>query len=323
MDMNLTNAVKHLELSIGKTPLVELDRLMPSQTFNIFGKMELLNPGGSMKDRAAISMIKDGILNGNINSQSILVESSSGNMGISLARMARYLSLEFICVVDERTNSRTISIIQAYGAKVIVIKSQTVNSENLLKARLAKVQDIVRKNPRAYWLNQYQNISNSKGYHSLMEELAQQISRIDFIFCATGTCGTIRGISDYIAQRNLKTKLIAVDAKGSTIFGGKQGTRNIPGHGSSITPPLLEKSKILDVIKISDLEAVLGCAKLLSSEGILAGGSTGAIVSALEKYQNQIGDNSNIAFLIADSGERYLDTIYNRSWVKNKFGHIL
>jgi N-(2-amino-2-carboxyethyl)-L-glutamate synthase len=156
-----------------------------------------------------------------------------------------------------------------------------------------------------------------------MDEIANQLNKkVDFLFCAVSTFGTIRGCHGYITKNNMSTKIIAVDAKGSILLGGLPGKRLIPGLGAGMIPDLCDPSVADDFFLITDLECVVGCRQLVKKESILAGGSTGAIVMAIDKFKSQIKENSNCVFIIHDRGERYLDTIYSDEWVSSNFGDV-
>ncbi len=306
--------------AIGSTPLVRLSKLYPDFRGEIYAKLEFTNPGGSMKDRPAFNMIEKQVYTGHLKRGDVVVESSSGNMGIGLAQACQYFGLGFICITDQRTNMQTIEVLRSLGAKVIIIHENDVPpGGSLLESRLDRVQNLIEKNPKYYWPNQYGNPHNPEAYQAMMREIELQLGEpFDYIICATGTCGTIRGCSDYIKERGLTTKVVAVDAIGSAIFGQEPARRLIPGHGSSRRPDLYRSDMFDDVEFADDRDCVIGCRKLLHDEGIFAGGSTGAIVSALEVLTTRIKPGSKIVIIIPDRGERYVDTIYNDHWV-NKY----
>lgn len=306
-----------LEGLIGNTPLVRLERLFPDRPGFIYGKMEMLNPGGSMKDRPAFNIIKSAVDAGDIKPGGTVIESSSGNMGIGLAQACRYFGLNFICVVDPRANGQNIAIMRAFGARIETVEDKGTY-DSLLAARISRVHELLQRTPGAFWSNQYENMHNPDAYASMMDEIVTDIGSMDVLFCATGTCGTLRGCTDYIAKHNLPTKVMAVDARGSVIFGGQAGERLIPGHGSSITPPLLQPGSATKVFRVSDAESVEGCRMLFDRESIMAGGSTGAIVHALQSWQKNITTKMKVVIIIGDRGEHYLDTIYNDAWVAQK-----
>ncbi|UZR98490.1 2,3-diaminopropionate biosynthesis protein SbnA [Chondrinema litorale] len=302
--------------TIGKTPLVKLERLCSNTELNIYGKLEAFNPGGSIKDRTAKQLISHAINTGKLQYGDTVIESSSGNMAIGLAQACLYYGLNLIVVVDPLVNQHTVKILKAYGAKIEMVK-EPAPIGGFLTARLNKVNELLDRVKNSFWPNQYSNPQNPIAHHQTMREIAESLSRnVDYLFAATSTCGTLMGCADYIEKNNLSTKIIAVDAAGSVIFGQPAGKRKIPGHGAGRPSNFLERDKISDVVHITDEECVIGCKRLLEKEAILCGGSSGAVVSALIKKLPYIPKRSTCALIFCDRGERYLDTIYNKEWVK-------
>lgn len=309
--------------AIGHTPIIRLNKAIPDAKFQLYMKMEGLNPGGSAKDRSALSMMRQGISEGKINHDTVIIESSSGNLGISLAQICRYLNLRFICVVDRKTTDQNLKILRAYGVEIDMIDKPDPISGEYLKVRIDRVNELLRTIKGSYRPNQYANIYNPKGHYQTMAEIANAFdNRVDYVFCATSTCGTMRGCVEYVREHDLKTKVIAVDAIGSVIFGGTSCKRIIPGHGAAITPALYEPDLVEEYIQVSDADCVRGCRKLMNYEGVLAGGSTGAILTAIEYYKDMIEDGATCVMIMHDKGERYLDTIYSNEWVREKLGEI-
>lgn len=309
--------------AIGNTPLVELKKLYPGLHFRLLGKLETLNPGGSMKDRAALSMLQKALDTGKINENTVIVESSSGNMGIGLAQACSYLGLRFICVVDTKTTTQNLKILRAYGTEISRVTEPDPVTEEFLPARLNRVRSLLSAIQNSYWPNQYANCSNSLAHYKTVEEILTEVDgKLDYLFCATSTCGTLRGCAEYVKQRRTGTKVIAVDAIGSVIFGGGKGSRLIPGHGSGIVPQLYGPDLADRVVLVSDLDCVIGCRRLVQREAILAGGSTGGIVSALARVKDDIHEGASCVMIFPDKGERYLDTIYDDDWVAEHFGDV-
>jgi cysteine synthase A len=146
--------------------------------------------------------------------------------------------------------------------------------------------------------------------------------KVDYLFCSTSTCGTIRGCTEYIRRERLKTRVFAVDAVGSVIFGGQKAPRLIPGHGSAVVPALYQPGTIDRCVHVTDLDCVIGCRRLVREEGILAGGSSGGVLMALHRVEKEIPDDSNCVLIFPDRGERYLETIYSDAWVEKNFGEV-
>lgn len=300
---------------VGNTPLVHLPRLYPASKAEYYGKLEALNPGGSIKDRTALSLILDAIRKGDLKSGQTVVESSSGNMAIGLAQTCLYFGLRLIVVVDPMINKHTLKILRAYGAEISQILEPATEG-GYLEARLARVKELLEKIPDSFWPDQYGNRKNPQAHLQTMHEIVSSLDgNLDYLFAATSTCGTLMGCAEYIKYHGYSTKIIAVDAVGSVIFNKQAGERKIPGHGASRPSAFLNLDLIHDVIHVNDLDCVNGCKKLLESEALLCGGSSGAVVSAVDKYQHEIKEGATCALILCDRGERYLDTIYNQSWV--------
>lgn len=309
--------------AIGNTPLVRLSRVLGPLPFELFGKLEALNPGGSSKDRSALEMMRTALRTGALKAGSVVIESSSGNMGIGLAQVCSYFGLRFICVVDPKITAENRKLLEAYGAEVDLVRELDPETREFLPARLKRVQKLLEKIPNSFWPNQYRNHANAEAHHSTMAEIAEIFPRgPDFLFCATGTCGTIRGCSEYVREHNLKTRIVAVDAAGSVIFGGEAGQRLIPGHGSAIVPPLFSADLAQAFIQVTDLDCVVGCRRLVLREGLLLGGSSGAVIAAVDRFRNRIPAGGVCAAILPDRGERYLETIYSESWIREHFPAI-
>ncbi|MHA7056081.1 2,3-diaminopropionate biosynthesis protein SbnA [Aquimarina sp. M1] len=313
------NTPKNIVDAIGKTPLVELRNLFPNCNANFYGKLEAANPSGSLKDRTSTFIVQQALREGIIKEGDTIIESSSGNMALGLAQACIHYNLKLIVVVDPKLNPHTEKLLKAYGATIEFIK-HPLPEGGFLAARLQRVQELLHKYPNSYWTNQYGNPNNPLAHHQTIREIGDSLNGgVDYIFVATSTCGTLMGYADYIEEHNLKTKLVAVDAKGSVLFGGESKKRFIPGHGAGVASQFLKLEKIWDNAEVSDLDCIEGCWSLLKNEGILCGGSTGGVITAIENYTIHLEPSVNCVLLLSDRGERYLDTIYNLDWIQEKF----
>ncbi|MEU8926287.1 2,3-diaminopropionate biosynthesis protein SbnA [Kitasatospora sp. NPDC048545] len=308
--------------TVGATPLVELTRVFPDSAFRTYAKLESHNPGGSIKDRAALSMLVDRIRSGTLTpGKSVVVESSSGNLGIGLAQVCRYFGLRFVCVVDARTNQQNIAVMRALGAEVEVVTEPDAGTGEYLPVRLRRVRELVAGIPFAYCPDQYANPLNARAHRQTMREIVDELNgRVDYLVCAASSCGTLRGCAEYVRDLALPTRIVAVDAIGSVIFGGPAGPRLIPGHGASVRPALYGADLADEVVHVDDLDCLVGCRRLAHREAILAGGSSGAVLSALDRLRPRIPPGSVCAVILPDRGERYLDTIYDDDWAAAHFG---
>jgi N-(2-amino-2-carboxyethyl)-L-glutamate synthase len=310
--------------TIGNTPVVRLAKLFAGSGIEVFAKLEALNPGGSIKDRPAYNILTKALNSGEITRDTTIVESSSGNFAIGLAQMCAYLGLRLVCVVDIKTTAQNVRIIEAYGARVDLVSEPDPTTGEYLQARLTRVRRILESIPNSFWPNQYVNKDNSGAHFgTTMPEIVDVLGPpIDYVFLATSTCGTLRGCSEYLRERGMKTKIIAVDAMGSVIFGRPSGLRLLPGHGAGIVPKLFAADLADDVVHVSDLDCVVGCRRLVQHEAILAGASSGGIISAMERLiaDETLRGPARCVAILADRGERYLDTVYSDSWVQSHLG---
>lgn len=308
---------------VGNTPLVLLQRAYERTGSRLYAKLEGLNPGGSIKDRTALSILKHGIESGAIHPWTVVIESSSGNMGIGLAQACAFLNLRFICVVDPKTQSQNINILKAYGAEIDLVTERDPETGEYLPARIRRVQKLLACVEHGFWSAQYSNIYNAQAHHETMREIIEALdSDLDYLFCSTSTCGTLRGCAGYIRKHNLKTKCIAVDALGSAIFGSGKARRLIPGHGAAVVPPLFQADLADRCLHVSDLDCIIGCRRLVREEAILAGGSSGGVFMAAGQAESFIEPGSTCVAIFPDRGERYLNTIFSDEWVRKNFGEI-
>lgn len=306
---------------IGNTPLVQLSKLFANDRgIKVFAKLELLNPGGSAKDRSAARIIMKALEDGLIGPGSVIIESSSGNMAISLAAICSYLGMKFISVIDPKTTQQNIRIMRAYGADIELVNEVDPATGEFLPARLNRVQQLVERIPNSFWPNQYANENNYMShYEGTMHEVIEELGHVDYIVGGVSTCGTMLGCAKYVSDRKLPTKVIAVDAAGSVIFGGVNGTRRFPGLGTGIIPPF-GQTKFMDMaVKVADRDMVKGCRLLVAQESILAGPSSGAVIHALKSMEKQLPDDAVCVVILHDRGERYMDTVYSDEWVEEQF----
>jgi N-(2-amino-2-carboxyethyl)-L-glutamate synthase len=311
--------------AVGNTPLVRLKRMFTDLPFQLYAKLESLNPGGSMKDRPALQIIRDGIEQGRIvPGHTVVVESSSGNMGIGLAQVCAYYGVRFICVIDPKTTGQNRRVLEIYGAEINLVKEPDPVSGEYLQARINRVRSLLDSFPSSFWPNQYANLLNPLSHHQTMNEiLAALDGKLDYLFCATSTCGTLRGCAEYVREHGLTTKIYAVDAQGSVIFGGQEKKKRlIPGHGAAIRPSLFSDQLADRCFHVTDIDCVRACRRLVRYESILAGGSSGAVLTAVEQARHDIPAGANCVAILPDRGERYLDTVYSDEWVLANLGRI-
>jgi N-(2-amino-2-carboxyethyl)-L-glutamate synthase len=310
--------------TVGNTPIIELSKIFGDARFKLFGKIEAMNPGGSIKDRSGLHMLREALSSGKISRDTTIIESSSGNMAIGLAQVCAEWDLKLICVVDIRTTKQIIRILQAYGAEISLVSEPLPGTNSLLEARKQRVQELLASVPDSYCPDQYANTNNfAAHYLTTMPEIINALeSHVDYLFLATSTCGTLRGCAEYIRDNELATKVIAVDAVGSVIFGDKPQPRLLPGHGAAERSRIHLDGLTNDVILISDWDCVTGCRNLVRREAVLAGASSGGVIAAIHKYRDRIEPGAVCVAILADRGERYMDTVYSDDWVLRNFDQL-
>jgi len=310
--------------TVGNTPIIELRKIFGDCHFTLFGKIEAMNPGGSIKDRSGLHMLREALASGEISRDTTIIESSSGNMGIGLAQACTYWGLKLICVVDSRTTKQIIQILRTYGAQISLVSEPLPGTDSLLEARKLRVQELLASVPDSYNPDQYANPNNfAAHYRATMPEILNALkSNVDYLFLATSTSGTLRGCAEYIHDNKLGTKVVAVDAIGSVIFGDKPRPRLLPGHGAAERSKIHRDGLADDVVLISDWDCITGCHNLIRREAVLAGASSGGVIAAIHKYRDQIEPGSICAAILADRGERYLDTVYSEDWVLQNFDQL-
>lgn len=311
--------------TVGNTPLLSLRRISERVGAQVFAKVERFNPGGSIKDRAACSMLLEKVTTGVLDpARTTIVESSSGNLAIGLAQLCRYFDMRFICVVDPKTPAQSLAILRAYGVTIEVVRDPDPVSGEYLPARLQRIGELVAQIPGAFWPNQYANPRNPLAHETTMREIVADLGGpADYLLAAVSTTGTLLGCSNYIREHALGTTVVAVDAVGSVLYSEAPASyRLIPGYGASVRPPLLDAGRPDQVMHVTDLECVVGCRQLVRYEAMLMGGSAGATVAALHKMAGSIPADATCVLIFPDGGDRYLETIYSDAWVRAEFGEV-
>jgi N-(2-amino-2-carboxyethyl)-L-glutamate synthase len=294
--------------------------LNPMTGHALYLKCEGFNFAGSIKLKAAASMVEAAERDGRLTRSSILVESSSGNLGVALAMLCASKGYRFLCVTDPRCNTSTRRLIEALGARVVVVTDPEPGT-GYLGARLRHVHDLCASSPRYVWLDQYRNEANWQAhYRSTAPAIARSFPNLDVLFVGAGTTGTLMGCARFFRQWRRRVRVVAVDAVGSVTFGGESGRRLIPGLGTSVCPPMLDVSYIDDVVLVEEAQTVRAC-HTLARRGFLFGGSTGTVVSGATTWlAATTGRRLTAVALAPDLGERYLDTLYRTSWLRDAYG---
>ena len=294
--------------------------LRPIFVHRLYLKCEGFNFAGSIKLKAATEMVEAGERDGRLTRDSVLIESSSGNLGVALSMIAASKGYRFLCVTDSRCNLSTRRLMEALGSQVHVI-TEPADVGGFLGARIDYVERLCAADERYVWLNQYTNTGNWLAhYRRTAPAIARSFPGLDVLFVGAGTTGTLMGCARWFREWDRQVRVVAVDVVGSVTFGGPPGRRMIPGLGTSVRPPLLDESFIDEVVRVEESDTVRACHRL-ARHGFLFGGSTGTVVSGAMGWLARQDARKLTAVAIApDLGERYLDTVYQSSWVEDLYG---
>lgn len=310
---------------VGSTPTVRLSRLFRHSRCEVLAKLEMCNPGGSVKDRPARYIIERGLAEGSIRPHSHIVESSSGNLAIALAMACRIHGLRFTAVIDPKISSINLQIIQCYGGRIERVTEKD-SQGGYLETRIERVKHMLRDDADAVWINQYANERNWQShYHGEGEEILRDLDQpVDYLVLGVSTSGTLHGIARRLREAWPNLKVVAVDAVGSVLFGTPPYPRDLPGIGASRLPELLKREEIGQVIHIDDYESAVACRQLVQHEGIFAGGSSGSVIAAVQRLAARLQGAARILTVLPDRGERYLDTVYDDAWMaRMKERHLI
>jgi 2,3-diaminopropionate biosynthesis protein SbnA len=312
---------ERMSAQIGDTPLSTTYFRINGAWRPVRLKLEGYNPAGSLKDRTAAYLIRDLENRGVLRSSSIIVESTSGNLGVGLAFLCRERGYRFLAVIDPKSTLENRRKMQNFGAELELVDEQD-GSEGYLPFRLRRVQELCRSSPRYVWTDQYSNPANPRAHYlSTGPEIYRQIGgRLDGIFIAVSTGGTLAGIGRYLREVSPRTKIIAVDAYGSTIFGGPSRLRKLNGIGSARQSSFISPELYDTHILVTDRDAFALCRQVDAATGIKVGGSSGAVLYACAQYLSRHPEMTNVVCLCPDGGENYASTIFHDGWMrKNGF----
>lgn len=290
---------------IGNTPIVRLKNI--EKLFNLkcelYGKCELFNPGGSIKDRCAYYLINDALENITITKDSVIIEPTSGNTGIGLAMIGAYLGIKVIIVMPDNMSKERISTMEKYGATVVL-----TDGKNGMKGSIDKAIELSKSYKNAFIPSQFENPSNPKSHYETTgkEIFADFGNTLDFFVSTIGTGGTISGSARYLKENSPNTKIIGVEPKSSPLITeGKASSHKIQGIGANFIPENLDLELIDKVLTVSDEDAFLGKDVLAKAEGLLCGISSGCALSAMLEIAKE-NEGKKILAIFPDTGLRYL-----------------
>ncbi|MBZ5600528.1 MAG: cysteine synthase A [Acidobacteriia bacterium] len=288
---------------VGETPMLQLKRIVPPGSADVYAKLEYLNPGGSVKDRAAIGMIRRAEEEGRLRPGGTIVEATAGNTGIGLALIGVNRGYKVALFVPEKFSEEKVMIMRALGAEV----TRTPDDEGMQGA-IDRANALAARDPNAFMAAQFENPANPDyHYETTAREMFDQMEgRLDAVVIGAGTAGTFTGIARYVKERLPKVLAIAVETQGSVLGGGKPGKHKVEGIGSSFIPKNFDASVCDEVIMVTDSDAFGMVKTLAAREGVLAGSSSGANVFASLEVARRLGPGKRVVTMIPDSAERYL-----------------
>ena len=300
--MPLIKKINNIGKLIGNTKALEL-----ANEESIFAKIEYTNFSGSIKDRAAFSIIKNSILSGEINQNTTIIESTSGNFGVSLSLICIHLNIKFIAVIDSNISIQNKKILKLLAHEVIEI-TELDNTGGYLLNRLKFVNEYKSVNANVFHPNQYENENNYKGYYKMVSEISKEFNTLDYVIIAVSTGGTLTGISKKIKTFFPNIKIIGVDVKGSQVFSDIKGRRTLSGLGSSRKSSFIDSNANIDEVFIfSEEEIKEGYKKLNIENGIFAGISSGAnYCAALEIKKRFHKETPKILLICPDKSTPYI-----------------
>lgn len=303
------NIYENITKLIGKTPLVYLNSIKEKYQLqaNLIAKLESLNPGGSLKDRVALRILKSALEHKLINQNSTIIEPTSGNTGIAIALVCASLGLKLVIVMPDSMSLERRSLLKAYGAKLVL----TQGALGMVGA-IDKAKELLANTENAFMPSQFDNLQNvNSHYLTTAKELYQDTDgKIDVFLAGVGTGGTISGVGKFLKERNQNIEVIAIEPTGAPILTrGLTGPHKIQGIGAGFIPKILNQESFDRVIDVTDADAIEATQKLALYEGILAGIATGAVLHvAMKLASKKEYAGKNITFLVSDTGERYLST---------------
>jgi len=315
--------------AIGRTPLIRLKAASEATGCDIYGKAEFMNPGGSVKDRAALSIVEDAVASGALRPGGIIVEGTAGNTGIGLALVANALGFRTVIVIPETQSEEKKSMLRLQGAQLIEVPAVPYsNPDNYVKASGRLAEKLALSHPQgAIWANQFDNVANRRGHETTTgPEIFEQLEgKIDGFVCAVGTGGTLAGVGMALKARNPSIKIGLADPLGAALY-SYYTSGELKSSGSSITEGIgqgritanLVDAPVDAAFQISDEEALPILFDLAEQEGLLLGGSSAINIAGAIRLARQLGPGHTIVTILCDSGARYASKLYNPDFLREK-----
>lgn len=309
----MAKLVQSITQLIGETPLVRLNKIVPEDSAEVYVKLEFQNPGASVKDRIAISMIEVAELEGTLKPGATIIEPTSGNTGIGLAMVAAAKGYKAILVMPETMSLERRNLLRAYGADLVL----TPGAEGM-KGAIRKAEEILAENPDYYMPQQFKNQANVKVHREttgpeIVEAIKSFDGKLDAFVAGIGTGGTITGTGEVLKQHFPNIQIVAVEPSSSPVLsGGKPGPHKIQGIGAGFVPDILNTNIYDRIITVDNDDAFATSRRVAREEGILGGISSGAAIFAALQVAKELGKGKRVIAITPSNGERYLSTpLYN------------
>jgi cysteine synthase len=288
---------------VGSTPMLRLRRMVPAGAAEVFAKLENFNPGGSVKDRAAIGMIERAEAERRLKPGSTIVEATAGNTGIGLALIGINKGYRVIVCVPEKFAEEKVQIMRALGAEVFRTPDQEA-----MKGAIRKAKELAAAIPGSFVALQFENPANPDYHHeTTAKEIYEQMDgKVDAVVIGVGTGGTFTGVARYMKEKSPAIRCVAVETQGSVLGGGAPGPHKVEGIGSSFIPQTFDPKVCDEIIAVNDENAFTAVAELARKEGVLGGSSAGANVFAAIQVAQKLGTGKRVVTIIPDAAERYL-----------------
>ena len=323
----VNNKYNNFSECIGNTPLIKLNRASEITDCEIYGKCEFLNPGGSIKDRAALQILKDAMNSKQLKKGGTIVEGTAGNTGIGLTLVGNSLGLKSVIIIPETQSEEKKEMLKLCGAELIQVKALPYKDPgNYIRYSETLAKKLNNKNG-VFWANQFDNVSNKKAHYvTTGPEIWNQLDgKVDGFICSVGTGGTLSGVSQFLKEKNKKIKIGLADPFGSALYNFyKSG--ELKAEGDSITEGIgqgritknLEHLELDAVYRISDNDALSEVYYLLKNEGLILGGSSGINIVGAINLAKKLGPGHTVVTILCDYGTRYQSKIFNKDFLKSK-----
>ncbi len=302
--------------TIGRTPLVRLNRITAGLTATIYAKVEYFNPGGSVKDRIGVRMIEAAEEEGLLGPGGTIVEATAGNTGVGLALAAAVKGYRCIFVMPDKMSEDKISLLKAYGAEVVItptsIPPDSPESYNGVAARLS------REIPGAFRPDQFSNPNNPLAHQSSTgpEIWEDTQGQVDVFVASMGTGGTISGVGRFLKEKNPRVVVVGADPEGSILSGDSPHEYKVEGIGEDFIPKNFDRQVVDEMIRVSDKDSFNTARRLAKDEGLLVGGSSGTAVAAALRYAERLTEPTTIVTMLPDTGRNYLTKIFSDQWMQ-------